>query len=317
MTENTPANFRSLRLTGRIVLILAAVLVFLTLLLAGYDAAASAQAVIDYPPPGEFVTVNGAQMHYVCQGEGVPTLVLQAGYGGGALDWLPLMDALDDDYRVCAFDRFGQDYSDPMPEPRTFATAADELHLALEALGISNPVVIGHSLGGAVVQDYAARYDAAGVVLVDGLTLDVAEAVVARMGSYQALTPLAQLGVMRPAAGAFIYPAYGDALHSQMLALRARSTTIVQMAVEGALAAEQVPALLESAESTLATLPMLVIAAGATDVPEAGFAESLAAFAERVEATYFVVSDAGHYVMATHTDETAAILLDWLATAVE
>lgn len=120
----------------------------------GYDAYASIRALIAYPPPGQFVQVGDAKMHYVCQGTGEPTLVLEAGYGGGSLDWSPVMPELAKQHRVCAFDRFGQEWSDPAPTPRTFGTAADELHSALTTLGIKLPIVIGQSLGGALVQIY-------------------------------------------------------------------------------------------------------------------------------------------------------------------
>jgi hypothetical protein len=89
------------------------ILAGLVLLLTGvawlYDGYASRQALINFPPPGQFVTVNGAKMHYLCQGTGEPTLVLEAGYDGGALDWTPVIHALAKHQRVCAFDRLGQD----------------------------------------------------------------------------------------------------------------------------------------------------------------------------------------------------------------
>src|SRR5512137_2135282 len=72
---------------------------------AGYDAFALSRLPIDYPPPGGFVTVTGARLHYVCQGQGEPTLMLIAGFGGGALDWSPVMPGLAQQQRVCAFDR--------------------------------------------------------------------------------------------------------------------------------------------------------------------------------------------------------------------
>ncbi|MCX6023270.1 MAG: hypothetical protein NTZ05_16400, partial [Chloroflexi bacterium] len=81
----------------------------------GYDAYASRRAVQDYPPPGQFVQVGGSAMHVVCQGGGEPSLVLLAGFGGGALDWAPVLPALAERNRTCAFDRFGQDWSDPAP----------------------------------------------------------------------------------------------------------------------------------------------------------------------------------------------------------
>ena len=184
-----------------IVAVLVGVIVVVIAAAFAYDRYATARLADAYPAPGSFVQVGERPMHYLCLGEGEPTLVLQGGHGGGAIDWLPVMELLADEYRVCAFDRLGQDWSDPPPMPRAFHDNVVELHTALTALGITRPVVAGHSLGGAVVQVYAAEYETAGVILVDGLTLDVAQTVVTRLGSYQALNPLAALGLLRPLGG--------------------------------------------------------------------------------------------------------------------
>ena len=175
-------------------------LVLLIVLLAatGYDRYATGRLAADPPAPGQFVAVGGARMHYRCLGSGEPTLVLSAGIGGGAQDWSQVMPILAREHRVCAFDRLGQDWSDQAPAPRAFSSAADELHAALSSLGIERPVLVGHSVGGALAQLYAARYPVAGVVLVDGLTADVAAPVVARLGGYQSLDGLARLGLLRP-----------------------------------------------------------------------------------------------------------------------
>ena len=53
------------------------------------------------------------------------------GIGGGAVDWSPIMPALAQHHRVCAFDRLGQDWSDPAPHPRDFGTAARAAALEL------------------------------------------------------------------------------------------------------------------------------------------------------------------------------------------
>ncbi len=302
-------------LWGRLVL----ALVMITALLAacaGYDRYAESRLRTTYPPPGLFVTVDGARMHYICAGSGEPTLVLAAGIGGGALDWSELMPALSQERRVCAFDRLGQDWSDPAPQPREFITAADELHAALEQLNISEPVLVGHSLGGALAQLYAARYPVAGLVLVDGLTADVAEPVVERLGGYRSLDGLARLGLLRPLGGLFAHPAYAEELREQMIALRSGSTALLRLTAEGALAAQSVPAELRAAEAQL-TMPLLVIAAGASDVPGlpvGAFQEAAAAFAGRhPQAEYVVIAGAPHYVQATHPGEVAGAIERWLA----
>lgn len=292
-------------------------LILLAALLAavGYDRYAVGRLAADHPAPGLFVDLGAARMHYRCMGSGEPTLVLSAGIGGGAQDWSQVMPALASRHQVCAFDRLGQDWSDPAPHPRTFATAADELYTAVTSLGIERPVLVGHSVGGALAQLYAARYPVAGVVLVDGLTADVAEPVVARLGSYQSLDGLARLGLLRPLGGLFAHPAYPASVRDEMVAMRAGSTNLLRITAEGALAAASVPAELRAAEEHL-RVPLLVIAAGACDVPglpPGAFQAAAAAFAERhPQATYVLIPGAPHYVQATHPVEVSVAITGWL-----
>jgi pimeloyl-ACP methyl ester carboxylesterase len=281
-----------------------------------YDRYASRQALIDFPPPGQFVTVNGARMHYLCQGAGEPTLVLEAGFDGGALDWTPILPALAEHHRVCAFDRLGQDYSDPAPHPRTFSTAADELHSALEILGIKKPVVIGHSLGGALVQVYASKYEVSGVILVEGLTSDVVEPVTQRLGSYQALDALGRLGLLRPLGMIGADFAYPEDIRQKMIALRSRSSALLNLTDEGAVAAGSAPAELRAAEVDLHR-PLLVISAEQTDVPglpAGAFVDAQKALADRVvNSQYVFIPEAKHhYIMADHSQFVIEAIEDWL-----
>ena len=292
------------------------VLASLALLMIGtltWDRGASVRAEAHYPARGSFVTVNHAQMHVICQGQGEPTLALQAGIAGGALDWLPVMAELAPSHRVCAFDRLGQDWSDPAPTPRTFATAVDEWHIALQALGIDEPIVVGHSLGGAVVQLYAARYPVSGVILVDGLTAHAAEEVVQRLGVYQMLDPLGRAGMLRPMGGLFADDAYPAELRQEMAALRARNDALLAMTAEGALAASNLPVALTAAEALLEA-PLLVIAAGSNGLPEA---EAFLSGQERLveqhpTARLVQVAGADHYVLASHPQLVAETIEVWL-----
>jgi pimeloyl-ACP methyl ester carboxylesterase len=289
----------------------------LVLLIVGaivWDAIATNRAATTYPPRGEFVTVDNSQMHVICRGSGSPTLVIQAGIAGGALDWLPVMDTLAASHRVCAFDRLGQDWSDPAPRPRTFATAAKEWHQAITALGIERPVVVGHSLGGAVVQIYAANYDVAGIVLVDGLTAGAAAPVVQRLGTYQNLNLLARAGLLRPLGALFADSGYPPELRAEMSALRSRSSTILNISAEGALAAETAAAELQAAEPQLNT-PLLIVAAGANELPESEqFLEGLQILHRRhPDSTFVSIPDAKHYLIATHPVQVANIITAWIA----
>ena len=124
-------------------------------------AAASEQA---YPPLGDFVEVDGGRLHYVRKGAG-PEVILLHGAGGNLREFtFDLMDRLTDRYTVTAFDRPGLGYSDhapghsPMPWARDGAGPAAQaamLRDGAEALGIENPVLVGHSFGGIVSMAWA------------------------------------------------------------------------------------------------------------------------------------------------------------------
>lgn len=123
------------------------------------------QAEQAFPPIGQFVTVSGgAKVHYIQAGAG-PDVVLIHGAGGNLRDFkFDLFDRLTDRYRVTAFDRPGLGYTDRFPGIATgpFATAGESpeqqatmLREAAQSLGITRPVVVGHSFGGIVAYEWA------------------------------------------------------------------------------------------------------------------------------------------------------------------
>jgi pimeloyl-ACP methyl ester carboxylesterase len=306
-----------LRRIVRLLVLLIASLPILVAVAWGYDTYASARVTALYPAPGQFVQAGDAKMHYICEGTGEPTLVLVAGIPGGALNWTPVMPGLADHHRVCAFDRLGQDWSDPAPHPRTFTTAVDELHSALQELGIVRPVVVGHSFGGALVQAYAAKYDVAGVVLVDGVTTGVVDEVARLLGSNKKWDGLARLGVMRPMLKVLTKdPGYTPNIEKEMVALRSRSSAWLSMSDEGAVAQQSMAEDLRVAEQKL-DMPLLIIAAGKSNVMNLGvgaFAKAAKELSERKpNSTYIHVPDAKHYVQAEEPQVVIDAIEAWLA----
>lgn len=103
-----------------------------------------------YPPLGQIVLVDGLRVHALTMGKG-PDVVLIHGASGQLRDLLPLMERLASRFRVTAFDRPGLGHSQALRRDLA-SPAAQALHLAAAAgqLGITRPVVLGQSYGGAV-----------------------------------------------------------------------------------------------------------------------------------------------------------------------
>lgn len=121
-------------------------------------------------PPGRLFDIGGYQLHLLCEGEGEPTVILDAGIGGFSLEWTAVQRLMSAQVRVCAYDRAGYGWSDVGPSPRTTDREVEELRTLLKIAGLTPPFVLtGHSFGGYNMQYYAKVYpwETAGLVLVD------------------------------------------------------------------------------------------------------------------------------------------------------
>jgi len=120
--------------------------------------------------PGLVRLPDGRRVYVSCQGQGSPTVILEAGFGATSQAWSRVQPALARHTRVCAYDRAGYGQSDPGPMPRDGAAIAKDLDEALTAAKIAGPfVMVGHSAGGLYVRLFADRRptDVVGMVLVD------------------------------------------------------------------------------------------------------------------------------------------------------
>lgn len=126
------------------------------------------------PPRGAFTRISTGRLHYLDVGAG-PEILLIHGLGGqmGNFD-CGLIDDLARDHRVIAIDRPGMGYSDrPMTHPCALADHAELMFEIMDKLEIHNPLVVGHSLGGAIAMAMAVQ-DAErlrGLALLAPLTL--------------------------------------------------------------------------------------------------------------------------------------------------
>lgn len=118
------------------------------------------------------VDVGGRRLAVHCSGSGSPTVILEAGWGFSSATWVGIRPQVARRTRVCAYDRLGEGASDPprAKEIQTMDDQAKTLADVLDAAGIDCPcVLVGHSLGGAIVRRFASQHpnDVAGIVLVD------------------------------------------------------------------------------------------------------------------------------------------------------
>ncbi len=125
-------------------------------------------------PVGKRVDIGGRSLHVVCIGQGPHTVVLESGAAVGFYEWWLVQDALRDQIRTCSYDRAGFGWSDP-PQSRTVGGYITDLHELLRRSGEKPPfILVGHSLGGSLMQRYYWRYPAeiAGIIVVDPPNLE-------------------------------------------------------------------------------------------------------------------------------------------------
>jgi pimeloyl-ACP methyl ester carboxylesterase len=122
-----------------------------------------------HPPAGRFVSAAGVRLHYVEQGAGRPVVLIHGSDGILQEFTLSLFDRLAASHRALVYDRPGHGYSERQTgQPLSLALNARLLREALRALGVEQPVLVGHAYGASIALQYAADYpgEAAGLVLL-------------------------------------------------------------------------------------------------------------------------------------------------------
>jgi N-formylmaleamate deformylase len=112
---------------------------------------------------------NGINIHYLRTGRSKPPVVLLHGLTGSGACWSFLAPALEEEYDVVMPDaRAHGNSSTPLNGYRYENLASDVLGL-IDELGLTAPIVLGHSMGGMTAAVVASRLGAAirGVILAD------------------------------------------------------------------------------------------------------------------------------------------------------
>jgi proline iminopeptidase len=111
-----------------------------------------------------YASVNGTDLYFERHGRGIPILVMHGGLGLDHTYFRPWLDRLGECAELIYYDHRGNGRSSRTAslagvDHATFAADADQLR---EHLGLDRFILLGHSYGGFLAQEYALRYGGEG-----------------------------------------------------------------------------------------------------------------------------------------------------------
>ena len=114
------------------------------------------------PPSGlpgpQFATVNGVKLHYLDWGGNGEALLFLTSLGGTAEDFQPLAIRFRDRFHVLGLTRRGQGRSDKPNAGYDTATLVEDIRAFLDLRKIKRATLVGYSLAGNELTEFAALY---------------------------------------------------------------------------------------------------------------------------------------------------------------
>ncbi len=278
------------------------------------------------PPQGRFIDIAGNRIHYLDQGPAdsatAPVIVMVHGLGGQMRNFTyALVERLKGRFRVVVMERPGAGYSDRAPGASArLSVQADVVAGFIRALGLERPLLVGHSLGGALALAVALDHPetVSGLALISPLTqpqegvpaafrgLAIPSPLLRRVVAWTLAAPLAILNrdkVMGEVFGPESPPADFATRGGGLLSLRPRafySTSTDLMAV-----GEDLPGFAARYETL--KLPVGVIFGARDRILEAPLHGGGAA-AQIPGLSYETISGAGHMIPLTQPTQVAEFI---------
>jgi pimeloyl-ACP methyl ester carboxylesterase len=155
----------------------------------------------------EVLRKDGVTLAYEDSNQSLPPMLLVHGCGCDHSSLAPQAEFFSASYRVLSVDLRGHGKSDAPHQDYTMAVFADDLAWLCKQLGLIKPIIIGHSMGGNVALEFAARYPEipAAISMIDTLMFPA-------QGFIDALEPL-----IKSLEGPHYLAAYQQALSSLCL----------------------------------------------------------------------------------------------------
>lgn len=115
------------------------------------------------------IQTGNIQTYYEMNGDSGPVIVFIHGAGASHDMWKPQVEHFSKSFRTVTYDIRGHQQSEGSDNKYTCELFADDLHLVLQQLDITEPVICGLSLGGMIAQEYAMKYQSnlRGLILAD------------------------------------------------------------------------------------------------------------------------------------------------------
>jgi pimeloyl-ACP methyl ester carboxylesterase len=267
--------------------------------------------------PPKQMTVNGVEIAYLDRGNGPPVIIAHCS-SASHREWLPLIEALEPDWRVLAPDLIGYGQSGPWPEGKVFTGQADLAVLLEFANKVERPIhLVGHSYGAALALEAARGLGSKvqSLTLVEPVAFNLLRverrpewAEIERLGVV-VLTAVSK-GDDRDAAAAFMRYWLGRLRWwlSPEKFKAAITATIHKVALEFMILIEAGARLSDYASLTA---PTLLIVGGKTRAPARAVVDMLSKALPN--ATMTVLKGAGHMSPFTHPSEVNRLIAGHLA----
>jgi pimeloyl-ACP methyl ester carboxylesterase len=160
----------------------------------------------------KFIMVAGTRLRYVEAGKG-PSVVLIHGFGASIYTWHRTIEPLAAaGFHVVAFDNKGFGFSDKPTHGYSNADYARLVLALIDSLHLPDPVLVGHSMGGAIAAETALRGPSRvrGLVLVDAAGLGTRGALGVSAARGPVLGPVAASLRSRWVAAELLRSTYAD-----------------------------------------------------------------------------------------------------------